>query len=411
MNTKYFAYGRTVQTSVRKDNVIWFFENGEIDNKASRYFVEVLSPKEKGAFSSEDYFFFQTVHTGAFLEKGKTTKGRGIRHRFLANHIPKLDGLELDDKRIIDRKNSELEDESDWEKEVLTFRGISWLSKWLPEDARDQNGYRGAELLGILRADIDNLGFLFSSGFKKTAVEKNKEVDNVTVSRYLTFSRMVDTFFSGWVNEILSSHEEFKAIYTVYSGGDDLFIVGPWERVIKFAIHLNDKFREFTCDNKRNISLSAGIAVVKPHYPISSGAEQAKVLLELARQSGKDSIALFGTIVKWDELSPLTEFFEFLDEKLHDDHSGITFGFVNRLLRYHRMYTKVKFEGRVEDIKYLPLLNYDIGRNIIKRDREGQISNLDELEKLNILRECPPRERFMSSLKIPIFWTLYRNRK
>ncbi|MGB9874439.1 MAG: Cas10/Cmr2 second palm domain-containing protein, partial [Hydrogenobacter sp.] len=40
-------------------------------------------------------------------------------------------------------------------------------------------------------------------------------------------SRNLELFFSGVVNAII--REKFpKSIYTVYSGGDDLFLIGYW---------------------------------------------------------------------------------------------------------------------------------------------------------------------------------------
>ena len=124
-------------------------------------------------------------------------------------------------------------------------------------------------MLGVLKADVDNLGLIFSKGFEDPRkIEKDlPDVDRKTVSRFLTLSRMLELFFSGWMKEIMSENHkdktikellsmegieeesfenylkgeqiDFGNIYTVYSGGDDLVMVGPWETMIIFSIFLN----------------------------------------------------------------------------------------------------------------------------------------------------------------------------
>ena len=37
------------------------------------------------------------------------------------------------------------------------------------------------------------------------------------------------------VSKELKNSEEFKDIYTVFAGGDDLFLIGPWNKIVDFA--------------------------------------------------------------------------------------------------------------------------------------------------------------------------------
>lgn len=89
------------------------------------------------------------------------------------------------------------------------------------------NRARGRKLLGYLKADVDNLGNLFVFGLRE---EHN---DRSSISRMATLSRMLDLFFSGRIEQLLTI--EFDSCYTIYSGGDDLLIVGPWNDLIEFA--------------------------------------------------------------------------------------------------------------------------------------------------------------------------------
>jgi len=87
----------------------------------------------------------------------------------------------------------------------------------------------------------------------------------------------------------------------VYSGGDDLILVGPWETMIIFAIYLNQQFRKYTCNNEF-ITLSAGLTFVKPKYPIASAIKETEALLDESKEKGKNRITVFGTTVEWNQL-------------------------------------------------------------------------------------------------------------
>lgn len=160
------------------------------------------------------------------------------------------------------------------------------------------SGGKGIPRLGVLRADIDNLGQAFVSGFD----EKYQ-----TLSRSAAFSRKLSVFFKLHINDILrkgkysidgQAGERSAAI--IYSGGDDLFVVGAWKDVLEFAIDLYQTFQIFS---QGTLTLSAGYGLFQPKYPISYIAEQTGELEDLAkRMDGKNAIALFDekNIYHWD---------------------------------------------------------------------------------------------------------------
>lgn len=257
---------------------------------------------------------------------------------------------------------------------------------------------------------------------------------------------MLELFFSGWLKEILSGNHKgaiidgltkiegideerfgnylksnvikFNNIYTVYSGGDDMVFVGPWEIMIIFSIFLDIQFRRYTCNNK-HITLSAGLTFIKPKHPIASAIKQADLLLEKSKEQGKDRIALFGTTIEWSKLPELINFFLFLDEKLNNDKensdykkSNINTSFLYRLLEYHRMALKFLDEDDVKGLKYLSTLSYDVGRNIVERGRDGKITKGYEDQKVlqALINEKPDKNSLIYNVKVPLFWALYRNR-
>ncbi len=129
------------------------------------------------------------------------------------------------------------------------------------------------------------------------------------LSRYSTLSRNLDLFFTGYINTIWQSKPEYKD-YTqiIYSGGDDLFIVGKWDVLIKMADDIYKKFKKWTCKNV-SFGLSGGIAVVPPRFPLLKAALLAEEEEKRAKDhkygtgKGKDknSFSLFGFPFRWDE--------------------------------------------------------------------------------------------------------------
>lgn len=148
------------------------------------------------------------------------------------------------------------------------------------------NNGKGIKRLGVIRADIDNLGQAFVQGFTE---------EYQTLSRAATFSRKLSLFFKLHINDILENaiysmdgvHNKRQAAI-IYSGGDDVFIVGAWKDVIEFAMDLHDKLKEFSEDT---LTISAGIGLYYPKYPISYMASQTGELEDFSKDlEGKNAI-------------------------------------------------------------------------------------------------------------------------
>ena len=67
----------------------------------------------------------------------------------------------------------------------------------------------------------------------------------------------------------------------VYSGGDDLFIVGAWDEIIELAVDLRKDFKRYT---QGTLTLSAGIGVYPSGYPISAIAQEVADLEEKSKE-------------------------------------------------------------------------------------------------------------------------------
>ena len=168
----------------------------------------------------------------------------------------------------------------------------------------------GIKRLGVIRADVDNLGNAFVNGFTETGGGKYE-----TLSRTSTFSRMLSEFFKLRVNNILkkgvfniadSTERESRNAAIVYSGGDDLFVVGKWDDIIGFAVDLHNCLDRYS---ERTLTLSAGIGIFDEKYPIYMMAESVGKLEDYAKayrnKDGsitKNAVALFDkdNVYAWD---------------------------------------------------------------------------------------------------------------
>lgn len=161
----------------------------------------------------------------------------------------------------------------------------------------------GIRRLGVLRADVDNLGAAFRAGFPEKYA---------TLTRTAVLSRQLSLFFKRYINMLCrgevngvgeSGQEKFslfgrekkreRDIHIVYSGGDDIFLLGAWDDVVELAVDLRRAFRRFTSGR---LHFSAGIGFFKDKSPVAEMARKAGELESLAKsRPEKDAVALFGT--------------------------------------------------------------------------------------------------------------------
>ncbi len=220
--------------------------------------------------------------------------------------------------------------------------------------------------LGILRMDVDNLGRVFQKGISK---------NRATLSRYSALSRSFDYFFSGYLNTIWSDIEPKKS-FIIYSGGDDVFVVGSWEVTIKIAKRINADFHAFTCNNPA-FSLSAGIAIVPAKFPIMKAAEKSDEEEKLAKahKSGdkeKNTLSFMKMPLHWDNEFPAVEQ---LKDKIIEliDSKQLNNSFISKILSHH---ANSGLENHVlMNIKTYWMMTYDMSR-LKAREKQNEINIL-----------------------------------
>ena len=365
----------------------------------------------------EDIFVYKLNNTNFvdadLLEKHPDAK---FGFRFIANTVP------LDN-----------------EGNVLSFEYIGQMSK-------------GADKLGVLKADVDDLGRIFAFG-----LESGKR----SISRIHAMSSMLELFFAGQLNEICKKHHLFydlcescsekskpvelkesggevrytyyeaddrnlcdkckektiNKLYTTYSGGDDLLIIGPYDAIIEVASGIRREFKRFTCENP-DINISCGIAVVDSHYPVARTVMSADEQLELAKSheihgEPKNSIALFNECVRWDEsrmnqirgFETIFDLAKELEKRVEDKR--LSKGFIYSLLRMWQItfgdlrslkdIENARGSGHTVRRLYMPYLKYQLARTIRNKD-----------ERLAVEEMIKPS---MDWIRIPVSWVSLRTRR
>lgn len=170
-----------------------------------------------------------------------------------------------------------------------TFEELCWT---------DGSGSSGSStFLGVLRMDIDNLGKIFKEGLSE---------ELRSFAAYSTMSAQLDWFFSGYLNTLRNSDEFKDYVNIIYSGGDDVFAVGRWDKIILFAEEIRTKFKAYI-GGREDVSISGGVVLVGPKFPIRMAAFQAGEAEDQSKdfvnENGKtkNAITLFGETISWEE--------------------------------------------------------------------------------------------------------------
>jgi CRISPR-associated protein Csm1 len=151
-----------------------------------------------------------------------------------------------------------------------------------------------------LRMDVDSLGNIFRNGLGAPT----------SLPRIASLSRHLAYFFGGYLADLLSRREYQTTLQLIYSGGDDLFIVGAWSATPLIAHTIRDQFMRWVAGNP-HWGISAGIEITELAFPIAAGAELAGKAEESAKnyrratgahqRKSKDAVCFLGEVFGWKE--------------------------------------------------------------------------------------------------------------
>lgn len=290
-----------------------------------------------------------------------------------------------------------------------TFEELAGLYKINGQTIKENNYPR----LGFLRMDVDNLGRIFLDGFEKA---------NQSFSDFATLSGMLDLFFAGYLNTLRKSVPFENDISIIYSGGDDIFAVGSWDKIIEFASAVREEFRKFT--GRDDLSVSGGIEIFPPRFPVSKAADasgQAESRAKQFQNNSKDALCLFGIPIKWGEewekvSAWKNKILEWLEKEI------ISKGLLMALFRYYDIYNRDKIKGieaSKKGLEHKPDLSwkwnaaYNLARRAKALDKSpDKRKAIDDLKNL-IFTEINENNFRFEAFAVAMRWAelLYRMKK
>lgn len=212
-----------------------------------------------------------------------TVLWNGYARRFINAYVPEFTDLDLQTSdKYIGLDEGEMAQISLGSGK--TFNHIACEDRTCP---KSPNEWQGQVALMTLKGDIDNLGAIFQKGLSEP-----------TFAKMASLSRQVNAFFAIWLPAICA--KKYPNIYTVFAGGDDFFLIGPWLSTQKLAAEMATEFKNYVAQNGE-IHFSAGMVMTKPGQPIHVLATAAEEALENAKGTDgkKNAVTLFDTKVSW----------------------------------------------------------------------------------------------------------------
>ncbi len=242
----------------------------------------------------------------------------------------------------------------------------------------------GINRIGVLRMDVDNLGKIFSEAVP---------TEHRQFSRMASISRGLNKFFKFSLNIVVAGkdidvtdvagrnvREKGRMLTIVYSGGDDLFIIGHWLDVIEAAIDINKYFKKYT--GNPFVTISGGISLNHCKYPVYQYARDAEDAERRAkdRTIGKDAITLLGRhVFKWNDIEKLLERLSLFKRFLiyRGDHFAIDEHKLPKTFFYQLLALARRFNE--EGVLILPKAGYLISRARVDKNKPEDILKLKEV--------------------------------
>jgi CRISPR-associated protein Csm1 len=270
-----------------------------------------------------------------------------------------------------------------------------------PDPSR-QDKWLGISALSTLKGDVDNLGAIFQSGLG----------DDVSFSKTAALSRQINAFFTVYLPWLCQT--EYRDSYTVFAGGDDFFLIGPWLSQIKLAGRMRQAFQKYVAGNPE-VHFSAGISTTKPGLPITQLGDMAEDALEQAKAHNpekraiapKDAVSCFNQRMFWEEFAVLISERRERLQRLSEEN-GLSTGYVYGLLNLIDMAEKVheKPENAIwhSYFAYRTVRMLERNKQLDKEQRRRRQAELaEEIANAGIIRHG-------GNYRVTLFCHLYQQR-
>ena len=221
------------------------------------------------------------------------------------------------------------------------------VNGWVPSDhsgVRDfesiADANEGIAALMTLKGDVDNLGAIFQQSLKFCSL-----------TDWVTLSRQMDAFFTVYLPYLCQT--KFTNSYTVFAGGDDFMLIGPWAQQIRLADQMRKDFARYVANNSA-ISFSAGLAMTKPNIPIRYLASLSEEAVEMSKShksddSEKNAVTCFGQTVDWKSFSSMLQAQERIQQLAAQGKLSTSYFY--SLLQFAEMEESLNFDAAPKSIR------------------------------------------------------------
>jgi CRISPR-associated protein Csm1 len=322
------------------------------------------------------------------------TLWHGYARRFINAYVPRFSELDLQTSG----KYRGLDGDVEWDD--LRFDIGKTLNHIACEDracSNDADKWQGQIALMTLKGDVDNLGTIFQQGLQEP-----------TFAKMAALSRQMNAFFAVWLPALCKA--EFPNTYTVFAGGDDFFLIGPWCSTQTLAARMAQEFKTFVAGNT-DITFSAGMVMTKPSLPIHTLATQAEEALDTAKGNNlpatkdrKNSLVLYGERVRWADWDKVQAAQDQL-ERVRDTYDLST-GYVYGLLQLIDLASDPKDP---EHAMWRSRFAYRTRRYVVDKIREPEKRQRAQTELSVALGEQGIKD-LGTRYRIPLFNHFYRQR-
>ena len=370
------------------------------ENLTTKKFISIAKTKDENGFSSDLFGYYigwKPVKNmlrlwDISLPRKDESIFNGAAKRYINAYVPKFT-----DEDIL---------REDFYKELDTpiLGKIKTFSHLAVENCFMEDGKRQVKpAIMCLKGDIDNLGSLFQKG-----------VENPTFATIAQLSRQINDFFTIWLPYYQSSWKNGKNIYTIFAGGDDFYLVGPWLDLVNFVPVLKEKFTEYMC-GRSDITFSVGMCmtrsgddVVNMSAVVENALENAKGRKNEKGEIIKNGLCCFGEIVSFDEYSDLQKEVEILND--YKEKYNLSTGYIYNLQKLCEQAEKTQ-KGSFIDAMWRSKLAYRTARFI----EQYASKEIDETDKIRIINELTEHfgavtEKYTTKYKIALYTWLYQQR-
>lgn len=216
----------------------------------------------------------------------------GFARRAINAYVPRFTDKD-DHNRYLNIDNNE---ENNDFGTLKTFGHLACENRRPNEHNLEQ--YLGKVAIATLKGDVDNLGTIFQKGLSNPSLTKM-----TALSRYMT------QFFSIWLPAFCA--DKYPNVYTVFAGGDDFFMIGPWLDTQNLAFDMREAFTKYVAENK-DITFSAGLSLTSSDVPLPRLSEFAEEALNQAKkftagEQTKNAVTIYGQTISWAKYQALSD--------------------------------------------------------------------------------------------------------